>query len=87
MGQPVEGTKPFITPGTSAGSSPISEYVRSLPRVSGNFTAPVGGPGTGTALRLARTGSLNVALDRWIPFVGLVLNAIAVGQLANCLGD
>jgi RHS repeat-associated protein len=86
LGQPVEGTKPFITPGTSRGTSPISEYARSLPRVKGNFRAPVGGPGTGTELRMARTGSLNVAAARYAPFVGLALDVIAVGQLANCLG-
>jgi len=86
LGQPVEGTKPFITPGTSRGSSPLSEYARSLPRVKGNFRAPVGGPGTGTELRMARTGSLNVAAARWAPFVGLALDIAASVQLWNCLG-
>lgn len=86
MGQPVANTKPFITPGTSLGTSPLSEYARELPRVSGRFRAPVGGPGTGTAFRMARTGNLGVAAARYAPFVGLALDAISVGQLYNCLG-
>jgi hypothetical protein len=86
MGQPVANTKPFITPGTSLGTSPLSEYARGLPRVSGKFRAPVGGPGTGRAFKMARTGNLGVAAARYAPFVGLALDAISVGQLYNCLG-
>jgi RHS repeat-associated protein len=86
MGQPVANTKRFITPGTSIGTSPLSDFARGLPRVSGSFRAPVGGPGTGRAFQMARTGSLGVAAARYAPFVGLAADAVSVGQLYNCLG-
>jgi len=86
LGQPVANTKRFITPGTSIGTSPLSDLARGLPRVSGSFLAPVGGPGTGRAFQMARTGSLGVAAARYAPFVGLAADAVSVGQLYNCLG-
>jgi RHS repeat-associated protein len=86
LGQPVANTKRFITPGTSIGTSPLSDLARGLPRVSGSFRAPVGGPGTGRAFQMARTGSLGVAAARYAPFVGLAADAVSVGQLYNCLG-
>ena len=86
LGQPVEGTKRFVTQGSSRGTSPASDFLRKALPQRGRFTAPVGGPGTGRAFQMAKTPSLGAAVARYVPFIGLALDAISVGQLANCLG-
>lgn len=86
MGQPVPGTKRFVSPGGSVGTSPISEALSDAIPIKGSFRAPVGGPGTGVPFRMARTGNLGRAIGRYAPFAGLAAEAYAAGQLWNCLG-
>lgn len=85
LGQPIPGTKPFITPGTSEGTSWISQTLSELLPIKGSFQAPVGGPFTGTALRWSRTGNLGRAIGRWAPFAGIVSTAYSAVKLWNCL--
>ncbi|MFP5230551.1 MAG: RHS repeat-associated core domain-containing protein, partial [Acidobacteriota bacterium] len=85
LGQPVAGTKRFVSPGSSVGSSPISEGLSKALPIKGRFPAPVGGPGTGVPFRMTKTGNLGRALGRWAPFVGLAADAYAAAQLAHCL--
>jgi hypothetical protein len=82
-GQPVAGSKRFVTEGSSRGSSPISETLGSLP-FKGRFPAPVGGPGTGTPLRWRSSPNLGRNIARWAPFIGAAMDAYATYQLANC---
>ncbi len=86
LGQPVAGTKRFVSPGSSLGTSPISDALSKALPVKGRFPAPVGGPGTGVPFRMTKTGNLGRALGRWAPFVGVAADAYAAGQLWNCLG-
>jgi RHS repeat-associated protein len=83
LGQPVAGTKRFVTEGSSLGSSPLSETLGKLP-FKGRFPAPVGGPGTGTAFRWRTSPSLGKNVARWAPFVGIAMDAYAAYQLAKC---
>jgi RHS repeat-associated protein len=85
MGQPVAGTKRFVTAGSSIGSSPISEGLRGL-GLKGRFPAPVGGPGTGTGLRFRSSPNLGANVARWVPFLGLAADAYAMYKLNSCLG-
>lgn len=66
-GQPVAGIKRFRTPGTTVGPSPISEALRDAfpEQMSFRVPTPVGGPRTGTPLRLAVTNKVGAALGRY----------------------
>jgi hypothetical protein len=86
LGQPVAGTKRFVSPGSSLGTSPISDFLSTAIPVKGRFPAPVGGPGTGVPFRMTNTGNLGRALGRWAPFAGLAADIYAAAQLWNCLG-
>jgi RHS repeat-associated protein len=85
LGQPVAGTKRFISPGSSIGTSPISDALSKAIPVKGSFRAPVGGPGTGVPFRMTQTGNLGRAIGRWAPFVGFAADAYAAAQLGKCL--
>jgi len=87
-GQPVTGTKRFITPGSSKGTSALSEYLRGKMGTSAEgIWAPTGGPGTGKALGLSATTDIGAATARWAPFVGLAANVVSVGVLVHCLSS
>ena len=89
LGQPVPGTKPFTMPGSSVGTSPASEALRDAfpQRLPRQFATPVGGPGTGTPLRMAGTASVGAALGRAVPFLGLAATAYSAYGLNSCLGS
>lgn len=88
-GQPVAGIKRFRTPGTTVGPSPISQALRETfpQRVPGGIQipTPVGGPGTGTPFRIARTASVGAAIGRYAPFVGVATTAYGLYKLNSCL--
>ncbi len=86
LGQPVAGTKRFVSPGSSMGTSPLSDFLSKAAPVKGRFPAPVGGPGTGIPFKMTKTGNLGRAAARWTPFVALAADAYATVQLWNCLG-
>jgi hypothetical protein len=86
LGQPVAGTKRFVSPGSSLGSSPISEGLSKALPIRGRFPAPVGGPGTGVPFRMTKTGNLGRAIGRWTPFVAAAADIYSAIQLWNCLG-
>jgi RHS repeat-associated protein len=85
LGQPVAGTKRFVSPGSSLGTSPISDALSTALPIKGSFRAPVGGPGTGVPFRMTKTGNLGRALGRYAPFAGLAADAYAAVQLWKCL--
>jgi RHS repeat-associated protein len=86
LGQPVSGTKRFVSPGSSLGTSPISDTLSKALPVKGSFRAPIGGPGTGVPFRMTKTGNLGRAIGRWTPFVAAAADIYAAAQLWNCLG-
>jgi hypothetical protein len=88
-GQPVAGIKRFRTPGTTVGPSPISETLREvLPqKMPFRVPTPVGGPGTGTPLKLAWTNNAGAALGRYAPYAGAALTIYSAYKLNQCLGE
>jgi hypothetical protein len=89
LGQPVPGSKPFQTPGSSAGTSPASEALRDwFPQtVEGGIPTPVGGPGTGTPFRMASTTSVGGAAARYLPFVGAAAAGYEMYKMNQCLNQ
>jgi hypothetical protein len=87
MGQPVEGTKPFVG-NASKGTSPISEFLSAqgwkLPK-GARFPAPTGGPFTGKNFAMKGSRNLGRQIGRWAPIVGLAADIYATAQLWNCL--
>jgi RHS repeat-associated protein len=86
-GQPIPGTKPFVTPGSSKGTSAAGLVAN---RVFGNARLPtrlptiVGGPGTGRKLAVAGTKSAARFAARAVPFVGWAFLAYDAGSIAFC---
>lgn len=89
MSQPVAGSKSFVTPGSSIGTSPVSEALRDAfpQKLSFQVPTPVGGPGTGTSLRLAWTNKAGAAAGRYAPFAGAALMGYSVYKLNQCLSQ
>jgi len=85
-GQPVPGTKPFVTRGTSAGTSLAGIVAED---VFGNRTfqnakpTPVGGT-RGSRLRMGGTKSVAKFAGRWVPFVGWALLIADAAQVSAC---
>ncbi len=72
-GQPIGGTKRFVTPGSSIGTSLASKVSRTLLsgiKFSEPLPTPVGGLFTGRAFAMATTKDAGAFLGRWVPFVG-----------------
>jgi RHS repeat-associated protein len=89
-GQPVQGTKPFVTPGSARGTSPISGGLRNTlrgARLPGALPTPVGGPGTGTPFHFRGTRSLGGFLGRWAPIVGIAGTLYGIKNLWDCLSS
>ena len=86
-GQPIPGTKPFVTPGSSRGTSVAG---MAADRVFGKARLPlrlptiVGGPGTGRALAIAGTKSVARFSARAVPVVGWALLAYDAASIAAC---
>ncbi len=88
MGQPVPGTKPFVTPGSSVGTSPISSALRgSLPDAPVQLPMLVGGPGTGRDLSMAWTTDTGAWLGRAAPFLGIAGLVWGLFSLNSCLSS
>jgi RHS repeat-associated protein len=87
LGQPVPGSKPFIIPGSSLGTSPLSEALHGTMSVNARIPTPVGGPGTGVPFRFANTSSLGTAAARYAPFAGLAAMGYSVYKLNSCLSS
>jgi RHS repeat-associated protein len=87
LGQPVPGSKPFVTPGSSTGTSPASSALRdTLPqKLPFSVPTPVGGPGTGTPFRMASTNSLGGAAGRYVPVAGAALTVYSAYKMNQCL--
>jgi hypothetical protein len=85
-GQPVPGTKPFVTRGTSAGTSLAGIVAED---VFGNRTfenakpTPVGGT-RGSRLRMGGTKSVAKFAGRWVPFGGWALLIADAAQVSAC---
>lgn len=88
LGQPVPGSKPFRTPGSSVGTSPISAALRGLKGKSPvQLPTPVGGPGTGVPFSFKGTKNVGAALGRYAPFVGIAGMGVAAYQAYNCVSQ
>ena len=89
LGQPVAGTKPFTTPGSSLGTSPISSGLRDGigTRLPFKIPTPVGGLGTGRPFGIAGTRSLGGAIGRWAPFAGIGGVIYGAVSLNSCLSQ
>jgi RHS repeat-associated protein len=89
LGQPIAGSKPFVTPGSSQGTSTASAALRdALPqKLPFRVPTPVGGPGTGTPFRIAATNKLGAAVGRYVPFVGAAVTAYSAYKMNQCLSS
>jgi RHS repeat-associated protein len=93
LGQPIAGTKPFVTPGiygttSSKGTSAASWLFRNLLgglKLSQRVLTPVGGAFTGRAFEMAATRDAGAVLGRWVPFVGEALIVYDVGKIGSCV--
>lgn len=86
-GQPIPGTKRFVTPGSSRGTSVAGMAAN---KVFGDAKFPrrvptiVGAPGTGRALAIAGTKSVARFAGRAVPIVGWALLAYDAYKVADC---
>jgi len=86
--QPVAGTKPFVTPGSSVGTSNITGALRGRLGTSGvPLPTVVGGPGTGRALAVSYTTDVGAFVGRAAPFVGMAGIVIGSVHTYNCLSQ
>jgi hypothetical protein len=94
-GRPIEGTKAFVTPKSSKGTSLAgiaanAIFGKSRTRILGPGTSPVGistlvgGPFTGVPLRVSRTTFVARVVGRAVPVVGVLVLAYDAGSIAAC---
>jgi RHS repeat-associated protein len=86
-GQPIRGTKPFVTPGSSRGTSlagMAADEVFGNARLPRQLPTVVGGPGTGRALAISGTKSVARFAGRAVPVIGWVMLAYDVASIAAC---
>ncbi len=86
-GRPIPGTKPFVTPGSSKGTSLAGMAAdKMFGKARLPFRAPtiVGGPGTGRALAIAGTKSVARFAGRAVPVLGWAMLAYDIGSIAFC---
>lgn len=86
-GQPIPGTKRFVTPGSSRGTSlagMAADKVLGRTRLPVRLPTIVGGPGTGRALAIAGTKSAARFAGRAVPIVGWALLAYDAASIAVC---
>lgn len=87
-GQPIGGTKRFVTPGSSIGTSLVSKVSRTLLsgiKFSEPLPTPVGGLFTGRVFQMAATKDAGAFLGRWVPFVGEALVAYDAVKIGSCV--
>jgi RHS repeat-associated protein len=87
LGQPVVGSKPFVTPGSSLGTSPVSAWLRNLlpGRLPFRIPTPVGGPGTGVPVRISWSNQIGPVLGRYAPIVGIAGVVASAATVNSCL--
>ncbi len=85
LGQPVAGSKPFLTKGAAAGTSPLSSALRGIVRSPVAIPTPTGGPGTGSPLRMMATKDLGAAAARYAPFLSAAATAYSAYKMNQCL--
>ncbi|TAK52191.1 MAG: RHS repeat-associated core domain-containing protein [Gammaproteobacteria bacterium] len=84
-GQPIPGTKPFVTPGSSRGTSlagMVADEIFDDMKFPVRVPTIVGGPGTGRPLAIAGTRSVARFAARAVPVVGwavLAYDAVSIG--------
>ena len=87
-GYPIPGTKPFVTEGSSQGTSVASRSLRRIAPSAGPFRVPtgdfVGGRLTGKSLGWTVVKGGGKAAARWIPFVGWGLLAADIAFISIC---
>ncbi len=86
-GQPIPGTKRFVTPGSSRGTSVAgmaADKVLGKTRLPVRMPTVVGGPGTGRALAIAGTKSAARFAGRAVPVLGWALLAYDAVSIAVC---
>jgi RHS repeat-associated protein len=86
-GQPIPGTKRFVTPGSSRGTSlagMAADKILGKSRLPTRLPTIVGGPGTGRALAIAGTKSAARFAGRAVPVLGWALLAYDVVSIAVC---
>ncbi|HET9638267.1 MAG TPA: RHS repeat-associated core domain-containing protein [Allosphingosinicella sp.] len=86
-GQPIPGTKRFVTPGSSRGTSlagMAADKILGKSRLPTRLPTIVGGPGTGRALAIAGTKSAARFAARAVPILGWALLAYDVVSIAVC---
>ena len=86
LGQPVAGSKPFLTKGAAVGTSALSKALRGAVRSPVAIPTPTGGPGTGAPLRMMATKDLGAAAARYAPFLGAAATAYSAYKMNKCLG-
>ena len=85
LGQPVAGSKPFLTKGAAAGTSPLSSALRGIVRSPVAIPTPTGGPGAGSPLRMMATKDLGAAAARYAPFLSAAATAYSAYKMNQCL--
>jgi RHS repeat-associated protein len=89
-GQPIPGTKPFVTPGSSRGTSLAgmgADAIFGKARLPFRLPTIVGGPGTRRALAIAGTKSVARFAGRAVPILGEALLAYDALSIAACALD
>jgi hypothetical protein len=86
-GQPIPGTKPFVTPGSSRGTSMAgkgADWIFGDARLPTRLPSIVGGPGTGRRLAIRGTKSVARFAGRAVPIVGWAILAYDAASIAVC---
>jgi RHS repeat-associated protein len=87
LGQPVAGSKRFVTPGSSMGTSyagRAADWVFGGTRLPVRLPTIVGGPGTGRALAVAGTKSVARFAGRAVPIIGWGILAYDAVRITAC---
>jgi RHS repeat-associated protein len=86
-GQPIPGTKGFVTPGSSKGTSAAgmaADWVFGDAQLPVRVPTIVGGPGTGRALAIAGTKSVARFAGRAVPIIGWGMLAYDAVSITAC---
>jgi RHS repeat-associated protein len=86
-GQPISGTKPYVNPGSSRGTSVAgmaADRIFGKARLPRRLPTIVGGPGTGRKLAIAGTKSAARFAGRAVPIVGWAWLAYDAVSIAVC---
>jgi hypothetical protein len=92
-GQPIPGSKPMRTPGSSVGTSVAGKAADKIfgqrkfsrKKFPKGVRTPSGGPTTGSKWRWTRTRYIARFVGRWVPYVGWGMLGVDFAQLSACL--